>query len=282
MKLQKALANAERIFEVIDTQPSIVEKPNAVVLKGFEQDIVFENVTFSYRSDRQPALVNFSFRFPKGRRIALVGHTGAGKSTVIRLVPRLYDVNAGSIRIDGHDVRDVTMASLRAQISIVTQDPVLFNDSVYNNIAYSRPDASREEVLAAAEQALVMEFANQLPQGIDTVVGERGGQLSGGQKQRITIARALLANTPVLILDEATSALDNVSEALVQQAIERAMADRTVIVIAHRLSTIRKADEIVVMAAGGIAEQGTHDELMARQGIYFELYTRPQQAEAEG
>lgn len=282
VKLQKALANAERIFEVIDTQPSIVEKPNAVVLKGFEQDIVFENVTFSYRPDRQPALVNFSFRFPKGRRIALVGHTGAGKSTVIRLVPRLYDVNAGSIRIDGHDVRDVTMASLRAQISIVTQDPVLFNDSVYNNIAYSRPDASREEVLAAAEQALVMEFANQLPQGIDTVVGERGGQLSGGQKQRITIARALLANTPVLILDEATSALDNVSEALVQQAIERAMADRTVIVIAHRLSTIRKADEIVVMAAGGIAEQGTHDELMARQGIYFELYTRPQQAEAEG
>jgi subfamily B ATP-binding cassette protein MsbA len=281
VKLQKALANAERIFEVIDTNPLIVDAPDAIELPPFEKEIRFEHVTFSYGADRRPALIDFDLVIPKGKKIAIVGETGAGKSTVIRLLPRLYDPNSGRLLIDGHDLRQVTKASLRRQLAVVTQESILFNDTIYNNIAYGRPSASREEVLRAAEDALVMEFANELPQGIDTRIGERGGQLSGGQKQRITIARALVTNAPILILDEATSALDNVSEALVQKAIEHAMADHTVIVIAHRLSTIRRADEILVMDAGHIVERGTHDELMAQGGTYHDLVTRPHQTDED-
>jgi subfamily B ATP-binding cassette protein MsbA len=281
VKLQKALANAERIFEVIDTNPLIVDAPDAIELPPFEKEIRFEHVTFSYGADRRPALIDFDLVIPKGKKIAIVGETGAGKSTVIRLLPRLYDPNSGRVLIDGHDLRQVTKASLRRQLAVVTQESILFNDTIYNNIAYGRPSASREEVLRAAEDALVMEFANELPQGIDTRIGERGGQLSGGQKQRITIARALVTNAPILILDEATSALDNVSEALVQKAIEHAMADHTVIVIAHRLSTIRRADEILVMDAGHIVERGTHDELMAQGGTYHDLVTRPHQTDED-
>lgn len=281
VKLQKALANAERIFEVIDTNPLIVDAPDPIELPPFEKEIRFEHVTFSYGADRRPALIDFDLVIPKGKKIAIVGETGAGKSTVIRLLPRLYDPNSGRVLIDGHDLRQVTKASLRRQLAVVTQESILFNDTIYNNIAYGRPSASREEVLRAAEDALVMEFANELPQGIDTRIGERGGQLSGGQKQRITIARALVTNAPILILDEATSALDNVSEALVQKAIEHAMADHTVIVIAHRLSTIRRADEILVMDAGHIVERGTHDELMAQGGTYHDLVTRPHQTDED-
>lgn len=271
VKMQKSLASAERVFEIIDLEPSIKEKPDATVLKSFEQGIEFKDVTFAYNKEKGNVLKNFSLSLPKGKKIALVGRTGSGKSTAARLLPRLYDADSGTITFDGEDIRDVTIKSLRGLMAIVSQDTILFNDSIMNNIRYGRPSATDQEVVEAANAAYAHEFIDKLPQGYETVIGERGGQLSGGQRQRLAIARALLANTPILLLDEATSALDNESERIVQQAIERLMENRTVLVIAHRLSTVRKADEIVVIDNGEIAEQGTHNELLKKQGKYYTL-----------
>ncbi len=280
IKAQKGLASAERIFEIIDLQPAIVQKPGARDLAPFSSRIEFENVSFAYEKDGEPALKDFNLVIPKGRKVAFVGKTGAGKSTVARLIPRFYDVTEGRILIDGHDIRDVTFRSLRRQIAVVSQETILFADTVLNNIRYGRVDATLEEVEAASRAAHAHEFIERLPLGYDTHIGERGGQLSGGQRQRIAIARALLANTPILVFDEATSALDNESEALVQDAIDRLMRNRTVVVIAHRLSTVRKADEIVVLERGEIVERGTHGSLLEKSGRYAELLQREELAPA--
>ncbi len=271
IKLQKSLASAERIFEVIDKDLEIKEKPDAEVLPKFSEKIELQNVDFAYTKDTPFVLKNFSLEIRKGQRIALVGRTGAGKSTIARLLPRFYDIQQGKVLIDGHDVRDVTLDSLRSQIAVVSQETILFNSSVAENIRYGQPDASDEEVQEAAKAAYADEFIQELPRGYDTIVGERGGRLSGGQRQRLTIARALLANSPILILDEATSALDNESERIVQSAIEKLMENRTVLVIAHRLSTVRAADEILVMEEGAVIERGGHEELLAKRGKYYDF-----------
>lgn len=273
--LQQGLASSARIFQVIDEQMEMRDKPNAVELKRFAREIEFRNVSFSYGAGFDlPVLREVSFNVRAGEMIAIVGQSGAGKSTLMNLIPRFYDVAAGSILIDGHDVRDVKLASLRRQIAVVTQEVHLFNDTVRTNIAYGaygRND-SDDAIKTATQAALAEEFINKLPDGYDTVVGERGLILSGGQRQRIAIARAILKDAPILILDEATSALDTESEMLVQQALNNLMTGRTTIVIAHRLSTIRRADRIIVMDAGRIAEIGTHQELLSRGGIYRRLY----------
>lgn len=271
VKLQKSLGSAERVFDIIDIEHTIVEKPDAVDLKGFNDKIEFDNVSFSYGEGKPQALIDFTLTIPKGRKVALVGSTGAGKSTVARLLPRFFDATKGSIRIDGKEIRDVTLRSLRSLMAVVSQENILFNDTVLNNIRYAQPNASQEDVEKVAQAAYAHEFIEKLQCGYDTVIGERGGQLSGGQRQRIAIARALLANSPILILDEATSALDNESEAIVQAAIERLMENRTVLVIAHRLSTVRKADEIVVMHHGRLVEKGTYIELLEKKGRFYEL-----------
>lgn len=273
--LQQGLASAARIFKVLDTDLEMRDAPNAVPLPRFQQAIEFREVSFSYGAGFDVPVVNdLSFAVRAGEMIAIVGQSGAGKSTLTNLIPRFYDVTEGAVFVDGHDVRDVKLADLRSQIAMVTQEVNLFNDTVRANIAYGafgRNDADAR-VKAAATAALADEFISKLPQGYDTVVGERGLILSGGQRQRIAIARAILKDAPILILDEATSALDTESEVLVQQALNNLMEGRTTIVIAHRLSTIRRADRIVVMDAGRIAEIGSHHELMARNGIYRKLY----------
>ncbi|HZP16847.1 MAG TPA: ABC transporter ATP-binding protein [Terriglobales bacterium] len=271
---QQALGASSELFRFMDTADEVQEKPGALVLPPFSRKISFEEVSFCYESEgvQREVLHGINLDVKAGEILAVVGSSGAGKSTLVSLVPRFFDVTTGTIAIDGHDVRDVTLSSLRSQIGIVTQETVLFNDTLRNNIAYGQPGVSQREVEAAARAALAHDFIMEMPEGYEAMIGEKGVRLSGGERQRIAIARALLKNAPILILDEATSALDSESEALVQSALQNLMAGRTVIVIAHRLSTVRRADRIVVLENGAIADIGTHEELLQKLGTYRRLY----------
>jgi subfamily B ATP-binding cassette protein MsbA len=272
--IQQTIAASERIFEILDTHNEIHDCPGAVPLAPLARGIEFRDVGFGYPDDRQhPILQHVSLKVAAGEKVAIVGRSGAGKTTLVNLLPRFHDVTEGAILIDGVDIRGVTLASLRGQIGIVTQETILFDDTVARNIAYGSPDASEAEIEAAARAANAHEFIGAMPRGYRTVIGERGQRLSGGQRQRIAIARALLRNSPILILDEATSSLDSESERLVQEALANLMANRTAIVIAHRLSTVQRADLIVVLDRGHVVEMGRHDELLARpHGAYARLY----------
>jgi subfamily B ATP-binding cassette protein MsbA len=272
---QQALGASSEIFRFMDIEDDVREQPRAKVLPKFSGSVRFEQVSFAYANDgeeKHDVLHDIDLEVRRGEVLAVVGSSGAGKSTLVHLIPRFFDVTGGRILIDGHDVREVTLASLRAQVGIVTQETILFNDTVRNNIAYGQPHVPQTEVEAAARAALAHDFIAALPAGYDTVIGERGVRLSGGERQRLAIARALLKNAPVLILDEATSALDSESEALVQSALHNLMSGRTVFVIAHRLSTVRRADRIVVIENGTIADIGRHEELMTKLGTYRRLY----------
>ena len=272
---QQAMGASATLFSFMDEKDDVHEKPHAASLASFSRSVCFENVSFSYgpngNGDRE-VLRDINLEVTKGEVLAIVGSSGAGKSTLVHLVPRFFDVTAGRILIDGRDVRGVTLASLRRQIGIVTQDTILFNDTVRNNIAYGQPHVSTSAVIAAAKAALAHDFIQKLPEGYDTMVGERGLLFSGGERQRIAIARALLKNAPILILDEATSALDSESEALVQSALQNLIVGRTVFVIAHRLSTVRQADRIVVLDNGRITDIGKHEDLLGRLGTYRRMY----------
>ncbi|SFD28144.1 ATP-binding cassette, subfamily B, MsbA [Chitinophaga sp. CF118] len=267
--LPKGLSAGERVLRIIDTENPIQDKPNALPLTGFEKEITFDHVSFKYQE--AAVLKDVQLTIPKGRMVALVGKSGAGKSTMGDLLPRFYDVTDGRILIDGKDIRGVKMYDLRALMGMVSQEAILFNDSIFNNIAFGQINADKEEVIKAAKIANAHEFIIQQEKGYDTEIGDRGMKLSGGQRQRLTIARAIFKNPPILILDEATSALDTESEKLVQEALDKLMQNRTTIVIAHRLSTIQHADEIVVLDKGEIKEKGTHDQLIANDGIYRKL-----------
>ncbi len=270
--IQKAMAAGDRVFAILDTEPTVKEKPNAKPLPEVTGQVEFDHVSFSYDGEKN-AITDLNLNVDPGQIIAIVGPSGAGKTTVANLLPRFYDVTEGALRIDGTDVRDVTFQSLREQIGLVPQDTMLFNATVKDNILYGRLDATDDEVYAAAKAANALEFIDKLPEGMQTMVGERGNSLSGGQRQRIAIARAILKNPKILILDEATSALDTESEKLVQEALERLMKGRTAFVIAHRLSTIKNADRIVVLKQGRIEEFGTHEQLLDRDGLYSHLYS---------
>ena len=270
---QQALGASQKVFEYLDREEQIKEKPGAVKLGKFQQGITLEDVGFRYPNTPAGfAMHGVNLEVRAGEIVALVGPSGAGKTTLANLVPRFYDVTSGAVRLDGKDVRDLQLWSLRSKIGIVAQDTFLFNDTIANNIRYGKPDAKEEEIHEAARNALADEFILRMPQGYDTIVGERGVKLSGGQRQRLAIARALLKNAPILILDEATSHLDTESELLVQRALQNLMSDRTVIVIAHRLSTIRRADKIVVLDRGTVVETGAHEELITHGGIYQRLH----------
>ena len=267
--VKNGLAAAERVFEILEVENTITNKSNAIVKESFNDKISIENINFKYADEN--VLKNFSLEVPKGKTVALVGQSGSGKSTIANLLTRFYDVQEGTVKIDGIDIKDMTLHSLRDLMGLVTQDSILFNDTIKNNIRLGKQDATDEEIIAALKIANAYEFVKDLPNGIETNIGDAGGKLSGGQKQRLSIARAVLKNPPIMILDEATSALDTESEKFVQVALENMMQNRTSIVIAHRLSTIQKADKIVVMQKGEIVEQGTHDELLAINGTYSKL-----------
>jgi len=269
--LQRGTASARRIFEIMDLEPAIKEKPNAKVLASFDHSLEFRNVSFAY--DTEPVVRNIDLLIPKGKTIALVGPSGGGKSTLADLVPRFYDPTEGEVLIDGMSLKEYNLESIRHHMGIVTQESILFNDTIFNNIAFGKEGVSEEAVIEAAKIANAHDFIMQTENGYQTMIGERGSKLSGGQRQRLSIARAVLKNPPILILDEATSALDSESERLVQDALFNLMKNRTSLVIAHRLSTIQHADEIVVVHEGRIAERGTHQELLERQGIYWKLST---------
>ncbi len=269
-QVKNGMAAAERVFEVIETPNVIRDTETSVTLDTFKDVISVKNVTFSYDGERD-VLKNFNLEIPKGKTVALVGQSGSGKSTIANLLMRFYDVENGTIAIDGTNIKDIKLVSLRDQLGLVTQDSIMFNGSIADNVKIGKQDATEDEIIDALKIANAYEFVQNLPQGIHTNIGDAGGKLSGGQKQRISIARAVLKNPPIMVLDEATSALDTESERLVQDALEKMMANRTSVVIAHRLSTIQKADVIVVMNRGEIAEQGTHDELLAKNGTYAKL-----------
>lgn len=272
LKIQIGAASAERIFGLLDTPPEIVEDPDPVELDVFNNAIEFDQIHFEYSDADERVLDGVSFTIKKGEIVALVGPSGSGKSTIADLIPRFFDVSKGALRIDGKNVRKISFSSLRGSMGIVTQEVILFNDTIRKNIAYGQSDVTEEAIQKAAEAANALEFIEQSPDGFDTLIGERGVNLSGGQKQRLAIARALLKNPPILILDEATSALDTESEKMVQKAIEVLMKDRTVLVIAHRLSTVQNADKIVVLDKGKILEVGSHNELYEKGGLYRRLY----------
>ena len=270
--MQKGLAGFRRFLDVMETEPEIVNAPDAKPLENVKGRVCYEDVSFHYSDDDTPVLSHVSFEIPAGKSIALVGPSGSGKTTICSLLPRFYDVTGGKITIDGKDVRTLDLKSLRSQIGMVQQDVYLFAGTIRDNIAYGKPGAPMGEIIEAAKRANIHEFIQELPDGYDTYVGERGARLSGGQKQRISIARVFLKNPPILILDEATSALDNESERWIQQSLEELSKDRTTITIAHRLSTIRNADEIIVITEDGIAERGTHEMLLEKGGLYAHYY----------
>ncbi len=268
--IQQGISAAVRVFAIMDMKPEIKNRENAVELPRISKEIEIRNMTFTYGDE--PVLTNINLNIKSGEVVAFVGMSGGGKTTLVNLIPRFYDVTEGEILIDGHDIRDVTMESLRGQIGIVTQQTILFNDTVKNNIAYGDIKTSEQDIINAAKAANAYPFIKDLPEGFDTVIGEQGARLSGGERQRISIARALLKDAPILILDEATSSLDTESEIEVQEALENLMKGRTTLVIAHRLSTINNADRIIVLVDGKIVEKGTHDFLLAQKGEYFKLY----------
>ena len=267
---QQALPAIGRIFEILETQPSVREVSHPYILKSFEKEIIFENISFSY--ENKFVLKDINLRIKKGEKVAIVGPTGVGKTTLVNLIPRFYDPTEGRILIDGVDIKEMSIKSLRSHIGMVTQETILFNDTVRTNIAYGKPDASFEEIVSAAKVANAHDFIMRLPEGYNTLIGEHGAKLSGGERQRLAIARAVLKNPSILILDEATSQLDSASEKIVQEALERLMENRTVLIIAHRLSTIKGVDKIVVLQNGRIIEMGTHEELMERGMVYKEMY----------
>jgi len=282
LKLQEGFAAVQRIINILDVKDDIVISPDATKLTSFDREINLNIQAFHYPDHDEPAVQDFQLTLQKGEAVAIVGSSGAGKTTIANLIPRFYDITRGEVYIDGHDLRDLDIASLRKLIAIVTQDTILFNDTIASNITYGQPDCSKERMYAAAQAANAHKFILEQSDGYETVIGEKGARLSGGQRQRLSIARALVKDAPILILDEATSALDSESEIEVQQAIEHLMENRTTIVIAHRLSTIRNADRICVMENGQIVEQGTHNELLSKEGRYQQLYEMQFQDQPNG